>query len=847
MRYCSVEASLMTWSTSYRRRAGAHVIAVLTLLGILAVASSAAHAALSFAARATFATAAFPRSTAIADLNGDGVLDLVVANEGVSPGPGSVSVLLASAPGTYLAAVDYAADDFPSDLVIADVNGDGTPDILVVNLTVATLSVLLGNGDGTFAPRVDYAAGAGAYALAVGDFNQDGLPDVAITNSGQSTVSVLLGSSGAPGTFPTRVEYATSADPTGLVVGDFDRDGIPDIAAAVFGGTTVAILLGVGDGTFPAAADEYFAGNEPHAITAGDFDGDGVLDLAVSNYFDQTITVLRGSANVPGSFVIDSMYETDPAGNVESLASADLDGDGNVDLVATIFTTEGPVSVFTGNGDATFNTAVDFPTGDDPRGITVADLDGDGRPDIVLADLASDTVSVLLNTTASVLRFSSATYAIPEGPATRVVTVTRTGALGASVTVQYATSNGTATAGEDYTAVAGTLSFGPGVTSLTFAVAILQDTLTEGAETINLTLSSPGGGAVLGTPSAAVLTIEANDVPKLQFSSATYAVSEGPATRLVTVTRSGGFGTSVTVRYATSNGTATAGQDYTPVAGTLGFGPNVTSLTFGVPILNDTLTEGAQTINLTLSSPGGGAVLGTRSAAVLTIAANDRAQLQFSSATYTTSEGIHTQLVTVARAGGFGTSVTVRYATSNGTAIAGQDYTAATGTLSFGPNVTSLAFGVAMLQDTLTEGAQTINLTLSSPGGGAVLGTQRTAVLTIIANDVPRLQFQSAAFAGAERDGLSTITVTRAGGFGTTVTVRYATSDGTAQAGVDYASTTGTLTFGPNDTTRTFAVTIVNDTRPEGAETVGLTLSSPGGGAVLGTPRTAVLTIAASD
>jgi hypothetical protein len=824
------------------------VIVVLTLLGAVAAAPPAADAAASFAARATFATGAFPRATAVADLNGDGLLDLVVANEGVSPGPGSVSVLLAdmSVPGTYLPAVDYVADDFPSDLAVADLDGDDIPDILVVNLTVATLSVLLGNGDGTFGPRVDYAAGTGAYALAVADFNGDAVPDVAITNSGQSTVSVLLGSSSAPGTFPTRVEYTTSADPTGLVVGDFDGDGIPDIAAAVFGGATVAILLGVGDGTFPATADEYFAGNEPHAITAGDFNGDEVLDLAVSNYFDQTITVLRGSASAPGTFVIDAMYDTDLAGNVESLASADLDGDGNVDLVATIFTTDGPLSVFAGNGDATFSTAVDFSTGDDPRGITVADLDGDGRPDIVLADLASDTVSVLLNTTASVLRFSSATYAIPEGPDTRLVTVSRTGALGASVTVQYATSNGTATAGQDYTAVAGTLSLGPNVTSLTFGVAILQDTLTEGAETINLTLSNPGGGAVLGTPSAAVLTINANDAPKLQFSSATYAIPEGPDTRLVTVTRTGGFGTSVTVQYATSNGTATAGQDYTAVAGTLSFGPHVTSLTFGVAILQDTLTEGAETINLTLSSPGGGAVLGTPSAAVLTINANDAPKLQFSSATYTVDESTGSRLITVTRTG-VGTSVTVHYATANGTAAAGADYTGVSGTLSFGPNVTSLTFGVPILNDTLTEGAETINLTLSSPIGGAVLGTQQTAVLTIAASDVPRLQFQTAAYAGTERDGLSTITVTRADGFGTTVTVRYATSAGSAEAGVDYASTSGTLTFGPNDTTRTFAVTIVNDTRTEGAETVGLTLSSPGGGAVLGTPSTAVLTIAASD
>ena len=174
--------------------------------------------------------------------------------------------------------------------------------------------------------------------------------------------------------------------------------------------------------------------------------------------------------------------------------------------------------------------------------------------------------------------------------------------------VSFATSNGTATAPSDYTAVTQTVSFANGDTAnKTVSIPILDDTTVEGNETVNLALTSPTGGATLGSPSTAVLTITDNDAAPagtLQFSAATYSVAENGGNATITVTRTGGSAGAVGVSFATSNGTATAGQDYTATSQTVSFGNGDTAnKTVNIPILEDTTAEGNETVNLALSIP----------------------------------------------------------------------------------------------------------------------------------------------------------------------------------------------------------------------------------------------------
>ena len=225
------------------------------------------------------------------------------------------------------------------------------------------------------------------------------------------------------------------------------------------------------------------------------------------------------------------------------------------------------------------------------------------------------------------LQFSAASFSVAESGASVAISVTRTGGSAGAVSVDYATSDGSASAGSDYTASAGTLSFADGETSQSFSVAILDDTFYEGDEGFGLSLSNVAGGASLGTLATASVTITEDDPPppagSLQFSASGFSVVESGASVAISVTRTGGSAGAVSVDYATSDGSATAGSDYTASAGTLSFVDGETSQSFSVAILDDTLFEGDEGFSANLSNIAGGASLGTPATANITITEDD--------------------------------------------------------------------------------------------------------------------------------------------------------------------------------------------------------------------------------
>ncbi len=227
------------------------------------------------------------------------------------------------------------------------------------------------------------------------------------------------------------------------------------------------------------------------------------------------------------------------------------------------------------------------------------------------------------------LQFSASSYKVAENAGSASIGVTRSGDTGSAVSVEYATGNGTALSISDYTATGGTLTFAAGETSpKSFTVPIINDTAPEAKETVKLTLMSTPNGVSLGTPDTAVLTI-VNDDPtpptSASFNSYIFDLLESGGSALIRVNRTAGNNPAFSIDYATSDGTATAGSDYTAVQGTLTFtsgGPN--SLFFSVPILNDSRSESGETLTLTLSNPTNGAVPGSRSSTTLRIINDDR-------------------------------------------------------------------------------------------------------------------------------------------------------------------------------------------------------------------------------
>lgn len=330
------------------------------------------------------------------------------------------------------------------------------------------------------------------------------------------------------------------------------------------------------------------------------------------------------------------------------------------------------------------------------------------------------------------VQLSAANYNVNESAGTATVTATLNISTATTITANYATTNGTAVAPGDYATTSGTLTFTPGVTLSTFNVSIVNDAVVESSEGFTVTLSSPSN-ATLAAPSSATVTISDNDQPSISLSSATYDVSEGAGSTPITATLNQAAPYTVTVQYATSNGTATAPADYAATNGTLTFTPGVTQTAFNVTIANDSTVESSEAFTVTLSNPSN-ATLAAPASATVTISDNDQPQVQFSTATYLANEGDGTALITVTLDQPAIVNVSVQYATSDDTASAGSDYTPISGTLIITAGLTTATFSVPIVNDAQFEAPEALNLALSAPVN-AGLGVLSQATLTLSDND----------------------------------------------------------------------------------------------------------------
>jgi len=293
------------------------------------------------------------------------------------------------------------------------------------------------------------------------------------------------------------------------------------------------------------------------------------------------------------------------------------------------------------------------------------------------------------------------------------------------VTVDFVTTDLTATGGLDYSSITTTLSFAPTERWKLVSIPIFNDGLKEANETFRLTLSNPTS-ATLGVTKTTTVTIVDND-GGFQFESATNSVAEDAGAVLILVTRGDDTNSAASVDYATSDVTASSGSDYMGHTNTLAFAPGEMTRLISVPILNDGVTEATKAFRVTLSNPAGG-LLGTRTTTTISILDNDLG-LGFESASYSVWEGAGAANLVVLRGNDWDLGpITVDYVTTDLAATAGADYQALSGTLEFQADETIKSLAIPIYRDALVEGAQTFRVTLSSATGGVTLGRTMTTV-----------------------------------------------------------------------------------------------------------------------
>jgi hypothetical protein len=685
-----------------------------------------------FATQTTFAAGTNPKSISTGDFNGDGKLDLAIANKGSS----TVSVLLGLGSGSFSSQTTFAVGADPNSISVGDFNGDSKQDLAIANYSANSVSILIGTGNGSFNPQSTVAVGTNPNTVSIGDFNGDSRMDLAIANYTTNTVSILLGNGN--GSFGARTTFATGTNPSAIAMGDFNGDSKADLAIANYGSNRVSILLGNGNGSF-SAQTTFATGTRPSAITIADFNGDSRPDLAIANNSSGNVSILLGAGS--GSFSAQSTFAA--GANPSAIRLGDFNGDSKPDLAIANYATKS-VSVLLGAGNGSFGTQLTAATGSNPSAVGVGDFNGDGQSDLAIANYnaSANSVSILLNSpTPAIVLPPNATYTAGQVLSftinfSEAVIVTGTPVLpmtigSSSVNATYQSGTGTSALVFNYTVVAGNVD-SDGIT--------LGNALTLGGGTIR---DSIGNNAVLTLPAVNTAGILVNAIGAPTISSMTSTTANGTYGVGSIINLTLNFSTSVTLaggnlvltldNGATVNVTSfsgtTATASYTVAAGQNSADLNVTAIALAP---GATLRNGS--VNAVLTLPVGvNSLAGSKAIVIDTIAP------AISSIISTTINGAYglgsaiditvnfSEAVTLAGGGlnlTLDTGATLTVNSINGTK-ASAIYTVAAGQNSNDLNVTTITLGSgATLKDVA---GNAVNLTLPT-GVNSLAGSKAIAI-----------------------------------------------------------------------------------------------------------------------
>ena len=817
-----------------------------------------------------FASVGFqPTALKAADINNDSKPDLIVIRASTN----SYVVMLALGGGAF---TDIGGGQLPGnnsfndDLAIGDFNADGKVDMAVIRSDGSTVNVLSGNGTSQFSNYANVPIPGLPISVIVKDLNGDGKDDIAVTNSEvvnnirQAYVSILI-NNGALG-FNSAVNYPTEG--AGILgAGDFNGDSKPDLAVssgAIFVGSNldgIAVLTNKGNGEFNASIN-FSAGPVSDHLAVADFNNDGKDDVAVSQNAGSVALLLNNFTTSQQCLKINdvTITETD-SGTTDAVFTVTLSAASAQTVKVNYFAT--PAAIFQlspatrGTDFENVPATITFAPGETTKTISIpikgdlidefdqvflvklttpinaAITDGTGLGTIVDNDVPP-TVSI---------NDVSAAEGTGSPGQSATFTVSLNTASEKNVTVNCSMAAGTATQGVDYFGFSSSVEIPAGTISKTINVSLTQDNTFEPDETFFVNLNSATNATIADAQGQGTIT---NDDPQPGITIAGFASpQEGTGTTnnaSFEVKLSNPSHQTITVAFATADGTAIAGTDYTATSGTVTFNPGETTKSVSVALIGDNIDEVNETFVVNLSNATNATIAGAQGLA--TILDDDGPTMSISSVSVAEGHsGLTNAVFTVTLSAPSVQHVFVSVVTFDTTAISGLDYLRLNGfPVSIPPGQTSGTFNVRIIGDFQEEPDEQFLVQLQFPSNATIENGQATG--TIVNDDSSgKLQFSSQTYSATEDAGSIDITVSRVDGATGNVTVDYATSNGTATAGSDYTTASGTLTFLQGETSKTFSIPILNDNVFEPDETVNLTLSNATGGVTLGTPSTATLTI----
>ena len=766
-----------------------------------------------------------PPSVAVSDASAVDDNTTLAANVTLSAASAlQIEVDYATADGTAIAGQDYTTTS--GTLTFA-------PGQTSLSVAIPILGDVIDEEDETFTLNLsspDNASISTAQATMTITDN-DGAPTISISDNstadesaGSTTLSVSLSTASERS---ITVAYATS-DSTASAGSDYtSTSGTLTFAPSV---TTQTISV-------PILADSKDEDNETISVNlsnpsnASINDGLGVL----------TIT----DDDNPPTITIDDLTTPNEA-SVNQTISVRLSAESQLPVSVAYATANG--DAIAGSDYSTASGTVNFTPGTTVQTIIVAIMDDAidetnetftiALSSPVNASLSDNSSTITITDDEGLPSLSVASASVVDDNTTLAANVTLSAASALQIEVDYATADGTAIAGQDYTTTSGTLTFAPGQTSLSVAIPILGDVIDEEDETFTLNLSSPDNASI--STAQATMTITDNDgAPTISISDNSTA-DESAAIANLTVSLSAASEKTVTVSYTTSDGTASAGSDYTASANSLTFAAGSTSQTIPIAVLADNADENDETIIVTLSNPAEATI--SDDTGVLTITDDDN-QPSISIADATTANEVAvSQNVTLTLSAASELPVTVDWTTQNGSAVAGDDYSADNGSVSFAAGSTSQTVSIHIMSDDIDETDETFTIALSNPVNANLSDNSSTVTIT----DDDTLAITISDNSTTEDNTTIQTIVSLSNPSSSVITVDYATQDTSAAAGADYTAASNTLSFAPGVTSQSVSVIILDDSAQEGTETLAINLSNATGGATI-TDAQGVVTILDDD